>query len=167
MDLTKLLLNTGRVLKINNTFSLIDSNSEDINLKTKDGQVLNCFIPAALYIGQLSSRKGFNGSTKEEQACVYQWLEYCLLRHQNSSQITDTLKDMNTYLQKKVYLAGNEFTLADLIMYLNLYETYSKLTFQDKETYFNLSRWFRQVQNVACAQDLYPKICFAKTRMYT
>ncbi|GFR30201.1 eukaryotic translation elongation factor 1 epsilon-1 [Trichonephila clavata] len=166
MDLTKLLLNVSRVLKINNTFSLENSNNEDICLKTKDGQVFNCFIPAALYIGQLSSRQGFIGTTKEEQGCVYQWLEYCLLR--NQSQVMDILEEMNTsYMIKKVYLAGNEFTLADLIMYLYLYETYSKLTFQDKETYSNVSRWFRQVQNVACAQDLYPKICFSKTRLYT
>ncbi|GFY44733.1 eukaryotic translation elongation factor 1 epsilon-1 [Trichonephila inaurata madagascariensis] len=166
MDLTKLLLNVSRVLKINNIFSLENSNNEDIHLKTKDGQVFDRFIPAALHIGQLSSQKGFIGSTKEEQGCVYQWLEYCLLR--NQSQIMDILEEMNTsYMIKKVYLAGNEFTLADLIMYLYLYETYSKFTFQDKETYSNVSRWFRQVQNVACAQDLYPKICFSKTRLYT
>ncbi|GBN42556.1 hypothetical protein AVEN_182863-1, partial [Araneus ventricosus] len=57
----------------------------DIKLKTNDGQVLNCFIPAVLYIGQASSRNGFIGSTKEEQASVYQWLEYCLLKSQSPS----------------------------------------------------------------------------------
>ncbi|GIY12862.1 hypothetical protein CDAR_123901, partial [Caerostris darwini] len=56
-----------------------------VNLITHDGQELKCFVPAALYIGQVSSKNGFIGSTKEEQASVYQWLEYCLLKSQSQS----------------------------------------------------------------------------------
>ncbi|XP_055933896.1 eukaryotic translation elongation factor 1 epsilon-1-like [Argiope bruennichi] len=165
MDPTKILMDAGRILKINNSFFTTRSKPEDIKLKTDDGQVINCFIPAVLYIGQASCRNGFIGSTKEEQASVYQWLEYCLLKSQSPSN--EILKELNAFLQDKVYFVGNKFTVVDLIMYLSLQEIYSKMTFQDKELYSNLSRWFRLVQNDACLQKLYPKICFAKTKLYS
>ncbi|GIY01888.1 eukaryotic translation elongation factor 1 epsilon-1 [Caerostris darwini] len=165
MDLTKLLINAGRILNVNNQYFVANPNSQSVNLITHDGQELKCFVPAALYIGQVSSKNGFIGSTKEEQASVYQWLEYCLLKSQSQSH--EILKELNIYLQDKVYFVGNKFTIVDLIMYLSLYEIFSRLSFQDKEVYFNVSRWFRQVQNEACAEEMYPKICFAKTKIYT
>ncbi|CAL1275635.1 unnamed protein product, partial [Larinioides sclopetarius] len=165
MDPAKILKDAGRVLKINNPYFTTKSKSEEIKLKTNDGQVLNCFIPAVLYIGEASSRNGFNGSTNEEQASVYQWLEYCLLKSQSPSY--EILKELNIFLQDKVYFVGNKFTIVDLIVYLSLQEIYFKMTFHDKELYSNLSRWLRLIQNEACVQELYPKICFAKTKLYT
>ncbi|KAG8187320.1 hypothetical protein JTE90_011690 [Oedothorax gibbosus] len=166
MDTVKLVKDAGRILNINTITTLNSLNYKiAIETKTGDGEIINGFIPAALYIGRLSSRKGFNGVTKEEQASVYQWLEYCLL-HANQQDIRQVLKELDFSLKDKVYFVGNQLTVADLFFYLTLHETYSKLSFQDKELYFNLSRWFRQVQNEACAHELYPKISFAKTRMY-
>lgn len=35
---------------------------QDLKVKTKDGQELKCFIPAATYIGKISAHDGFSGN---------------------------------------------------------------------------------------------------------
>ncbi|XP_035230752.1 uncharacterized protein LOC118202684 isoform X2 [Stegodyphus dumicola] len=135
MDQTKRILqDVLQVLKISDSDSLLNTTSKGVILKTKDGHEIKSFIPAATYIGQLVSQEDFTGVTKEEEASVYQWLEYCLL-HMNSKECQEMLT--------------------------------SKMTFQEKESYINVSRWFRQVQSTIDENELYPKIYFTKTRLYT
>ncbi|XP_015922796.2 eukaryotic translation elongation factor 1 epsilon-1 isoform X1 [Parasteatoda tepidariorum] len=174
MTPSKLLKDAVNILKLNS--QIIESISNqvlcmkysyvEVNFNTSAGEQLRCFIPSALYIGQQTQRKNFIGCSKEEEASVYQWLEYCLL---NSSHMSnqEILSELNLNLKDSVYLARNNFTIADLLIYLSLHEVYSKLTFQEKEVYSNLSRWFRQVQNETSSSDLYPKIVFTKTKLYT
>ncbi|KAG8170378.1 hypothetical protein JTE90_028393, partial [Oedothorax gibbosus] len=61
MDTVKLVKDAGRILNVNNITTLNSLNYKiAIETKTGDGEIINGFIPAALYIGRLSSRKGFN-----------------------------------------------------------------------------------------------------------
>ncbi|XP_054723586.1 eukaryotic translation elongation factor 1 epsilon-1-like [Uloborus diversus] len=77
------------------------------------------------------------------------------------------LDELNTILTGKTYFVNNRFTIADLILYLSLHSIYSCMTFQDKETYNHLSRWFRLIQKEADASELYPNIVFCKTSLYS
>ncbi|KFM58078.1 Eukaryotic translation elongation factor 1 epsilon-1, partial [Stegodyphus mimosarum] len=115
MDQTKRILqDVLHVLKISDSDSLLNTTSKGVILKTRDGHEIKSFIPAATYIGQLVSQEDFTGVTKEEEASVYQWLEYCLL-HMNSKEYQEMLTELNIFLEDKVYFISNRFTIVDLL----------------------------------------------------
>jgi translation elongation factor 1 epsilon-1 len=71
-----------------------------------------------------ANKKYLLASTAEEKAIVHQWLEYRVTRvdgHSNKEHIHTLLKDLNSYLEDKVYLTGNNFTLADILLYYGLH----------------------------------------------
>ncbi|XP_013797179.1 eukaryotic translation elongation factor 1 epsilon-1 isoform X1 [Apteryx mantelli] len=93
-------------------------------LQTNNGPSLIGLITVAAHLVKQAKKEQLLGSTAEEKAVVQQWLEYRVTRVDGCSSEEDTriiLKDLNAYLEDKVYLAGNSFTLADILMYYGLH----------------------------------------------
>uniref|UniRef100_A0A8C4XN07 GST C-terminal domain-containing protein n=1 Tax=Falco tinnunculus TaxID=100819 RepID=A0A8C4XN07_FALTI len=75
--------------------------------------------------------------------------------------------DLNLHLEDKVYLAGNIFTLADILMYYGLHHVMVDLTVQEKEKYLNVSRWFNHIQHYPGVRQHLSNVVFIKNRLYT
>ncbi|XP_059174054.1 eukaryotic translation elongation factor 1 epsilon-1-like [Physella acuta] len=111
----------------------------------------------------------FKGLSLEDRMAVEQWLEYNNTI-QNSSQDAETqkliLKELNTYLKDKVYFVAQQLTLADILLYHNLHDLIKKLSFQEKEKYINVSRWFNNVQQEKKSRQSLSQLIFLRTPVY-
>ncbi|XP_049680059.1 eukaryotic translation elongation factor 1 epsilon-1 isoform X3 [Accipiter gentilis] len=93
-------------------------------LQTNNGPGLTGLITIAAHLVKQAKKDQLLGSTAEEKAVVQQWLEYRVTQVDGCSSKEDTriiLKNLNIHLEDKVYLAGNIFTLADVLMYYGLH----------------------------------------------
>ncbi|XP_068787995.1 eukaryotic translation elongation factor 1 epsilon-1 [Struthio camelus] len=139
-------------------------------LQTNNSPSLIGLITIAAHLVKQAKKEELLGSTAEEKAVVQQWLEYRVTRVDGRSSKEDTriiLKDLNTYLEDKVYLAGNSFTLADILMYYGLHPVMVDLTVQEKEKYLNVSRWFNHIQHYPGVRQHLSNVIFIKNRLYT
>lgn len=110
------------------------------------------------------------GVSTEEKAIVQQWLEYRITRIDKLSSKEDVrsiLKDLNLYLEDKVYMAGKKITLADILIYYGLHPIIADLSVQEKETCINVSRWFSHIQHYRGVRQHLPSLVFIKNRIYT
>ncbi|XP_035416167.1 eukaryotic translation elongation factor 1 epsilon-1 [Cygnus olor] len=139
-------------------------------LQTNNGSGLTGLITIAAHLVKQAKKEQLLGSTAEEKAVVQQWLEYRVTQVDRCSSKEDTrtiLKDLNTHLEDKVYLAGNSFTLADILMYYGLHHVMVDLTVQEKEKYLNVSRWFNHIQHYPGVRQQLSNVVFIKNRLYT
>ncbi|NXA41596.1 MCA3 factor, partial [Eudromia elegans] len=139
-------------------------------LQTNNGPGLIGLVTIAAHLVKRAKKEQLLGSTAEEKAVVQQWLEYRVTRVDGCSGKEDTriiLKDLNMYLEDKVYLAGNNFTLADILMYYGLHPIMADLTVQEKEKYLNVSRWFNHIQHYPSVRQHLSNVIFIKNRLYT
>ncbi|XP_054047693.1 eukaryotic translation elongation factor 1 epsilon-1 isoform X1 [Rissa tridactyla] len=139
-------------------------------LQTNNGPGLTGLMTIAAHLVKQAKKDQLLGSTAEEKAVVQQWLEYRVTRVDGGSSKEDTriiLKDLNIHLEDKVYLAGNIFTLADVLMYYGLHHIMVDLTVQEKEKYLNVSRWFSHIQHYPGVRQHLSKVIFMKNRLYT
>uniref|UniRef100_G3WFH5 Eukaryotic translation elongation factor 1 epsilon 1 n=1 Tax=Sarcophilus harrisii TaxID=9305 RepID=G3WFH5_SARHA len=93
-------------------------------LQTNNGPSLTGLATIAAHLVKQANKEHLLGSTAEEKAVVQQWLEYRVTRidgHSSKEDIRTMLKDLNSYLEDKVYLTGNNFTLADILLYYGLH----------------------------------------------
>ncbi|XP_044114612.1 eukaryotic translation elongation factor 1 epsilon-1 isoform X2 [Neovison vison] len=93
-------------------------------LQTNNGPSLTGLTTIAAHLVKQANKEYLLGSTAEEKAIVQQWLEYRVTRvdgHSNKEDIRTLLKDLNSYLEDKVYLTGYNFTLADILLYYGLH----------------------------------------------
>ncbi|NXS09353.1 MCA3 factor, partial [Neodrepanis coruscans] len=100
-------------------------------LQTNNGPGLTGLMTIAAHLVRQAKKEQLLGSTTEERAVVQQWLEYRVTRVNGGSSKEDTriiLKDLNMHLEDKVYLAGNIFTLADILMYYGLHHIMVSIT---------------------------------------
>ncbi|CAJ0956151.1 unnamed protein product [Ranitomeya imitator] len=106
----------------------------------------------------------------KRRAVVQQWLEYRTTRIDrltSKEDVRTALKDLNSYLEDKVYMAGNAITVADILTYYGLHPFIADLSIQEKETYINVSRWFSHVQHYPGVRQHLPSLVFIKNRIYT
>ncbi|KGL81179.1 Eukaryotic translation elongation factor 1 epsilon-1, partial [Tinamus guttatus] len=139
-------------------------------LQTNNGPGLIGLATIAAHLVKQAKKEQLLGSNAEEKAVVQQWLEYRVTRVDGCSGKEDTrviLKDLNMYLEDKVYLAGNNFTLADILMYYGLHSIMADLTVQEKEKYLNVSRWFNHIQHCPGVRQHLSNVIFVKNRLYT
>ncbi|XP_019398652.1 PREDICTED: eukaryotic translation elongation factor 1 epsilon-1 [Crocodylus porosus] len=139
-------------------------------LQTNNGPSLIGLTTIATHLVKQAKKEQLLGNTAEEKAVVQQWLEYRVTQVDGQSNKEDTriiLKDLNSYLEDKVYLAGNNFTLADILMYYGLHHIMVDLTVQEKEKYLNVSRWFNHIQHYPGIRQHLSSIVFIKNRLYT
>uniref|UniRef100_A0A8D2HYD9 Biosis of lysosomal organelles complex 1 subunit 5 n=1 Tax=Urocitellus parryii TaxID=9999 RepID=A0A8D2HYD9_UROPR len=93
-------------------------------LQTNNGPSLTGLTTIATHLVKEANKEYLLGSTAEEKATVQQWLEYRVTRVDRQSSKEDIhtlLKDLNLYLEDKVYLTGYNFTLADILLYYGLH----------------------------------------------
>uniref|UniRef100_A0A8C6E721 Eukaryotic translation elongation factor 1 epsilon 1 n=1 Tax=Moschus moschiferus TaxID=68415 RepID=A0A8C6E721_MOSMO len=93
-------------------------------LQTNNGPSLTGLTTIAAHLVKQANKEYLLGSTAEEKAVVQQWLEYRVTRvdgHSSKDGIHTVLKDLNSYLEDKVYLTGYNFTLADILLYYGLH----------------------------------------------
>ncbi|XP_062355081.1 eukaryotic translation elongation factor 1 epsilon-1 [Cinclus cinclus] len=139
-------------------------------LQTNNGPGLTGLMTIAAHLVRQARKDQLLGNTAEEKAVVQQWLEYRVTRVNGGSSKEDTrtiLKDLNIHLEDKVYLAGNIFTLADILMYYGLHHIVVDLTVQEKEKYLNVSRWFNHIQHYPGVRQHLSNVVFIKNRLYT
>ncbi|XP_002199851.5 eukaryotic translation elongation factor 1 epsilon-1 [Taeniopygia guttata] len=139
-------------------------------LQSNSGPGLTGLMTIAAHLVRQARKDQLLGSTAEEKAVVQQWLEYRVTRVNGGSSKEDTrtiLKDLNMHLEDKVYLAGNIFTLADILMYYGLHRIMVDLTVQEKEKYLNVSRWFNHIQHYPGVRQHLSDVVFIKNRLYT
>uniref|UniRef100_A0A8C0BEZ0 Eukaryotic translation elongation factor 1 epsilon-1 n=2 Tax=Accipitrinae TaxID=8955 RepID=A0A8C0BEZ0_9AVES len=139
-------------------------------LQTNNGPGLTGLITIAAHLVKQAKKDQLLGSTAEEKAVVQQWLEYRVTQVDGCSSKEDTriiLKNLNIHLEDKVYLAGNIFTLADVLMYYGLHHVMMDLTVQEKEKYLNVSRWFNHIQHYPGVRQHLSNVIFIKNRLYT
>lgn len=70
-------------------------------------------------------------------------------------------------MQDKVYLAGNQLTLADILMYYGIHPILLDLTVQEKEQYVNVARWFDHIQHHPGVRHHLRPVVVLKNRLYT
>ncbi|XP_075441854.1 eukaryotic translation elongation factor 1 epsilon-1 isoform X2 [Ascaphus truei] len=139
-------------------------------LQTNKGPSLAGLTTIASHLVKEAKKEELLGASIEEKALVQQWLEYRVIRIDRLSckeDIRNILKDLNSYLEDKVYLAGNMFTLADILIYYGLHPIIADLSVQEKETYINVSRWFSHIQHYPGIRQHLPSLVFSKNRIYT
>ncbi|XP_026503100.1 eukaryotic translation elongation factor 1 epsilon-1 [Terrapene carolina triunguis] len=163
-----LLLEKLLGLKKGNKYSAREERKIPV-LQTNNGPSLTGLTTIATHLVKQAKKEQLLGSTAEEKAIVQQWLEYRVTQiagHSNKEDIRIILKDLNLYLEDKVYLARNNFTLADILMYYGLHHIIAELTVQEKEKYLNVSRWFNHIQHYPGIRQHLSNIIFMKNRLY-
>ncbi|XP_049511043.1 eukaryotic translation elongation factor 1 epsilon-1 isoform X2 [Panthera uncia] len=139
-------------------------------LQTNNGPSLTGLTTIAAHLVKQANKEYLLGSTAEEKAVVQQWLEYRVTRvdgHCSKDDVRTLLKDLNSYLEDKVYLTGYNFTLADILLYYGLHRFMVDLTVQEKEKYLNVSRWFCHIQHYPGIRQHLSTVVFIKNRLYT
>ncbi|XP_010884092.1 eukaryotic translation elongation factor 1 epsilon-1 [Esox lucius] len=138
-------------------------------LQRSNGPALSGLVTIATYLVREANRAELLGESAEHRAIVQQWLEYRVTKVDGCQKedIKTILKDLNTYLEDKVYLAGNQFTLADTLMYYGIHHIIVDLAVQEKEKYVNVTRWFDHVQHYPGIRNHLPPVVVLKNRVYT
>ncbi|XP_034982190.1 eukaryotic translation elongation factor 1 epsilon-1 [Zootoca vivipara] len=138
-------------------------------LQMNNGPSLTGLTTIAIHLVKQAKKEQLLGSTIEEKAIVQQWLEYRVTQIDKQSSKEDIrliLKDLNSYLEDKVYITGHNFTLADILLYYGLHHIIADLTVQEKEKYLNVSRWFNHIQHYPGIRQHLSSIVFIKNRLY-
>ncbi|XP_035268153.1 eukaryotic translation elongation factor 1 epsilon-1 [Anguilla rostrata] len=155
-------------LKKPNKYSTQGDNKVPV-LQINNGPSLSGLVTIATHLVQEAKRPELLGDSAEQRAVVQQWLEYRVTKLDNcpKEEIKTILKDLNQYLEDKVYLAGNNFTLADTLMYYGIHHIMVDLTVQEKEKWANVSRWFDHVQHYPGVRHHLPPVVVSRNRLYT
>ncbi|XP_069127170.1 eukaryotic translation elongation factor 1 epsilon-1-like [Argopecten irradians] len=139
-------------------------------LKVQNNTNPKGLITVAKYITR-SSKNAANllGATPEEKAAIDQWLEYRVTRIDRSTldkDVTNNLRELNQYLTDKVYVMGNSLTLADILLYNGLVRVMGSLSFYEKESFMNLSRWFDNIQHQTAIRQSLELVHFQRNQLY-
>ncbi|XP_038666149.1 eukaryotic translation elongation factor 1 epsilon-1 [Scyliorhinus canicula] len=138
-------------------------------LQTNNGPGLVGLTTIASHLVKVAKKEALLGSTAEESAIVQQWLEYRITQIDRCNSQEDTrvvLKELNCYLEDKVYLAGNSLTLADIMVYNGLHHIVAGLTHEEREKFMNVSRWFNHIQHCPGVRQHSASVIFMKNRLY-
>ncbi|XP_016410627.1 eukaryotic translation elongation factor 1 epsilon-1 [Sinocyclocheilus rhinocerous] len=137
-------------------------------LQNNNGPALIGLVTIASHLVREAKRPELLGDSAERRAVVQQWLEHRVTRLDNCSkeEVKVILKDLNQYLEDKVYLAGNVFTLADILMYYGIHHIVVELAVQEKERYLNITRWFDHIQHYPGVRHHLPPVVVLRNRVY-
>ncbi|XP_059828390.1 eukaryotic translation elongation factor 1 epsilon-1 isoform X2 [Hypanus sabinus] len=138
-------------------------------LQTNNAPCLEGLTTIASHLVKAAKKEELLGTTPEQCAVVQQWLEYRVIQVDSCTTQDDKkiiLKDLSCYLEDKVYLAGNSFTLADIMLYNGLHPIVAALTHEDREKYVNVSRWFNHIQHYPGVRQHSAAIIFVRNRLY-
>ncbi|XP_051970702.1 eukaryotic translation elongation factor 1 epsilon-1-like [Xyrauchen texanus] len=137
-------------------------------LQNSNGPSLVGLVTIATHLVHEAKRAELLGASAEQRAVVQQWLEYRIIRLDSYSkdELKLILKELNLYLEDKVYLAGNIFTLADILLYYGIHHIIVDLAIQEKEHYLNVTRWFDHIQHYPGVRHHLPPVVILRNRIY-
>ncbi|XP_018596489.1 eukaryotic translation elongation factor 1 epsilon-1 [Scleropages formosus] len=166
MELASLEKSLG--FKKANKYSTQGNNKTPI-LQSNKGAPLIGLVTIASHLVQEAAQPELLGRTAEQRAVVRQWLEYRVTQLDGcpKEDIRSILKELNQYLEDKVYLAGSDFTLADILLYYGVHHIMADLSVQEKEQHMNLSRWFDHIQHYPGIRQHLPLVVVLRNRLYT
>ncbi|XP_018533129.1 eukaryotic translation elongation factor 1 epsilon-1 [Lates calcarifer] len=138
-------------------------------LQNNNGPPLVGLVTIACHLVKEAKRPELLGDSTESRAVVQQWLEYRVtnLNGCTKDDMKTVLKDLNIYLQDKAYLAKNQFTLADILMYYGIQPLIVDLAIQEKEQYVNVTRWFDHIQHYPGVRRHLSPVVVLRNRIYT
>ncbi|KAH9499126.1 Eukaryotic translation elongation factor 1 epsilon-1 [Bulinus truncatus] len=153
---------------LNDTYKKkIKSSDKGLSLNLNDGKNISGITSIAKYLQRTQAE--FQDLSLEDRMVVEQWLEYRNMINscsddQESQKII--LKELNSYLKDRVFFVSERLTLADVLVYHSLHDIYKKVTFQEKENYIHLSRWFNNVQQDKRIRQSLQPLKFLRTLIY-
>ncbi|KAJ3313296.1 hypothetical protein HDV04_002280 [Boothiomyces sp. JEL0838] len=120
----------------------------DSSSLTVDGQQIVGSFAISQHLLKAASLNELLGKTEEEQVSVFQWgLDSAKTWKQKfESDRTAAFSELNTVLEQKVFVATNQFTLADIALYSTLYNV--ALLPQDRKENPNVVRYFDLIQHL-------------------
>lgn len=127
------------------------------------------FCSSLVMISKKFNQQHLLGSSIEEQALVRQWLDYSVasVNYVDLPHVSrQVLKDINATLAERTFIAGNFLSLADVVLYHLLFGTMSNLTFQEKEQFMHLSRWYSNLQQNCDIRGSNNLLMFSRTPLY-
>lgn len=138
-------------------------------LQNNNGPPLVGLVTVACHLVKEANRPELLGDSAENRAVVQQWLEYRVTKVDGGSKedARTIQKELNTYLEDKVYLAGNQFTLADIILYYGTHALITDMSVQEREQFVNVTRWFDHIQHVPGVRHRLPPVALLRNRIYT
>ncbi|XP_033841631.1 eukaryotic translation elongation factor 1 epsilon-1 [Periophthalmus magnuspinnatus] len=138
-------------------------------LQNNNGPPLVGLVTVACHLVKESKRPELLGDGAEGRAVVQQWLEYRVTKLDGSSkeETRAILKELNSYLEDKVYFAGHQITLADIFMYHGTHSLMVDLSVQEREQFVNVTRWFDHVQHVRGLRHHLTPVAVLRNRIYT
>uniref|UniRef100_A0A3Q4APH0 GST C-terminal domain-containing protein n=1 Tax=Mola mola TaxID=94237 RepID=A0A3Q4APH0_MOLML len=138
-------------------------------LQNNKGRPVVGLVTIACHLAKEAKRPELVGDSAESRAVVQQWLEHRITKVDGCKKedIKTILKDLDHYLQDKVYLAGNQFTLADIFMYYGIHPLIVDLVIQEKEQCVNVTRWFNHIQHYPGVRHHLPHIAILRNSIYS
>ncbi|XP_068235059.1 eukaryotic translation elongation factor 1 epsilon-1 [Palaemon carinicauda] len=126
------------------------------------------FVCGVLNLVRLQ-KHSLEGSTVLQRCMTQDWLTQFatdLFRCSTFEDLNSNLHYIDQELLTRTYLCGHTITAADIALFLTLYPFIVKWTYQQKEQYLNISRWFSSVQNDAGLKKMHKPIQFSRTCLY-
>lgn len=120
-------------------------------------------------LSQLNTLSGnIMGSSNLEKSLVRQWIQFqfgCL--DLSDRKITEAqFRKLNENLCNKTFLAGENFTVADVLLYHGIHKVYTEMSFQEKDKFIHLSRWFKNIQQDQKLRRGKSVIAFSRMKLY-
>lgn len=128
----------------------------------------NLFVWKILHAATTIESKDILWLNAEEELLIKQWLEYTnsFVLHAGLQSLPIMLNELNSFFSKNCFLVSNRITLADVFLYYSLISVFKDLSFQSKEKYQHISRWFNFVQSHSSIRRNNEIIPFSKTSLY-
>ncbi|XP_787842.2 eukaryotic translation elongation factor 1 epsilon-1 [Strongylocentrotus purpuratus] len=147
----------------------------NINSETKlpcmqcNGTSVSGLMSICTYLATTAGKAELVGKDAKSRALVGQWLEYRVTevdRCHGEKDDINVFKELNSYLSTRTYFVGQQFSLADLLLYYGLHTKVNGLTYEEKEKYLHLSRWFDHVQRLQNTRQHLTEVTFSLNRLY-
>ncbi|XP_063589349.1 eukaryotic translation elongation factor 1 epsilon-1-like [Penaeus indicus] len=109
------------------------------------------------------------GSTLLEKSLTHNWLTYCttdLFHCPTYEAFYSCLKHIDRQLANRAFFCGNLLTIADVAVFVALHPFIINWSFQQKEQYVNISRWFDSMQSDTYLSKTYSNVKFSRTLLY-
>uniref|UniRef100_A0AAV2L382 Glutathione S-transferase C-terminal domain-containing protein n=1 Tax=Knipowitschia caucasica TaxID=637954 RepID=A0AAV2L382_KNICA len=125
-------------------------------LQNNDGPPLVGLVTVGCHLVREAKRPELLGDGAEGRALVQQWLEYRVTKvDECSKEDTRTiLKELNAYLEDKVYFVGNQITLADFFMYFGTHSLIVGLSVQEREQLYQSCGQQQQFEHQPLSQEI-------------
>ncbi|XP_012945873.1 eukaryotic translation elongation factor 1 epsilon-1 isoform X2 [Aplysia californica] len=143
----------------------LKTNKSDPILDAGNGKKISGLSNIAKHLLRVSD--DFKNLSLEERIAAEQWIEYARTEVSTDKEaVRMVLKELNAYLQDKVFFVADRLTVADVFMFHSLHAVFARLTFQEKEKHINVSRWFSNIQREQAVRQNLSGVTFLRTPVY-